>query len=100
MNGLYCLVCGKRLPSHTANTMCGPACRQKRARDKRDAHKRAIMAAETIEGFLKLLTQDVISPSQARTLLYEVNGSLHKLWDMIEQKEAAQRAKEGSAETE
>jgi len=79
---------------HLGNGICSAACRTRRSRDKREALKRAIVAAETIDGFTKLLTQDVITPDQARTLLYEINGSLHKLWDMIHQKEGLQEAKQ------
>lgn len=99
MSGLYCEVCGKRLSVLGADTMCGAACRQKRARDKRDMLKRSIAAAQHIENITKLLTQDVIDPDKARQSLFEINDALHKLWDKINEKELARREKDAEKMT-
>ncbi len=93
---MYCEVCGGSLSVWRKERICSPGCRQKRARDKREASSRAYAMGFTIDGWAKMLSQGVITPDQAQDLLYVVwdrLGDFHK--QVREAKEKAEGAREG-----
>lgn len=93
--GIYCEVCGKQLSVWKKNKICSDRCRAKRSRDKRESSKRAHDIGFTINNWSKLLSQGVITPEEARDLLFVV-------WDQFTtfDKQISEALKKAEAEAE
>ena len=73
---MNCSVCGKSLSPMDKKTICSGACRQRKSRNKLAAQRRAYDIGFQIDAFSKMLTEETISVSEARELLYAI-------WDRI-----------------
>lgn len=92
---IYCEVCGSQLSVWKKNRICSDRCRAKRSRDKREATKRAYDMGFTVDGWAKMLSQEVITPEEAEKLLYAV---WDRLGDFYQQIKKAKELSEASVE--
>lgn len=85
---MYCEVCGGGLSVWRKERICSAACRQKRSRDKRQAQPRAYDMGFTIDGWSKMLSQEVITAAEARDLLMVVWDRLSDFHKQVEEAES------------
>lgn len=78
-----CKVCGGPLPAWFRGDICSAKCRQKKSRDRRDAGKRAALAARQIESLANAYKAGGIDQHDAIVYHNLINSKLKLLSDVL-----------------
>lgn len=97
---MYCPVCNGPLKVTDKKTICSDACRAKRSREKRTAQVKANDMTFQITQWQKLLSQGVITPQEARSLINTVWDAIYEFHKVAQEAQDVQNAKDAQEEAQ